>query len=50
MNFRDFLANLQSVRDYEEENLKDLVLSDIKVYLEKSMPMQGKKKAFHLSC
>ena len=48
MNFRDFLANLQSVRDYEEENLKDLVLSDIKVYLEKINADAGKEKGFSL--
>lgn len=48
MNFRDFLANLQSTRDYEEENLKGLVLSDIKVYLEKINAGAGKEKGFSL--
>jgi len=48
MNFRDFLANLQSIRDYEEESLKDLVLSDIKVYLEKINADAGKEKGFSL--
>lgn len=48
MNFREFLANLQSTRDYEEENLKGLVLSDIKVYLEKINAGAGKEKGFSL--
>lgn len=48
MNFREFLANLQSVRDYEDKSLKDLILSDIKVYLEKINAEAGKEKGFSL--
>ncbi|MGI6584885.1 MAG: hypothetical protein GX301_08735 [Gracilibacteraceae bacterium] len=48
MNFREFLADLQSIRDYKQEKLKDLVLSDIKVYLEKINADAGKEKGFSL--
>lgn len=48
MNFREFLANLQSIRDYEQERLKDLVISDIKIYLKKINADAGKEKGFSL--
>ncbi|MEA4845661.1 MAG: nitroreductase family protein [Clostridiaceae bacterium] len=48
MNFKDFLANLQSIRDYEEESLKGLALADIKVYLKKINETAGKEKGFSL--
>ncbi len=35
MNFKDFLANLQSVRDYDEKPLKSLIVADIKIFLDK---------------
>lgn len=46
MNFREFLANLQSIRDYEESSVESIVLGDIKAYLGEINTTVGREKGF----
>lgn len=46
MNFREFLANIQSIRDFEGTALKNIVLGDIKAYLGEVNANIGREKGF----
>ncbi len=46
MSFRKFLANVQSVRDYEKESLKHLIIGDIKAYIGDINANIGREKGF----
>ncbi len=46
MSFREFLANVQSVRDYEKDSLKHVVIGDIKAYIGDINANIGREKGF----
>ena len=46
MNFREFLANIQSIRDYEDGSVKDIILGDIRAYLGEINTTVGREKGF----
>jgi len=48
MNFKDFLINLQSIRDYKDANVKNIILSDIRSYLGEINTAVGREKGFSL--
>lgn len=48
MSFRDFLEDIESTRDYEEVCLKDLILADIRIYLDGINADNGMQKGFSL--
>lgn len=48
MSFREFLSNLQSIRDYEEDNVNNIVLADIKAYIGDINTAVGREKGFSL--
>jgi len=48
MNFKDFLINLQSIRDYKDTNVENIILSDIRAYLGEINTAVGREKGFSL--
>ncbi|SHI42907.1 nitroreductase family protein [Lutispora thermophila] len=48
MNFKDFLVNLQSIRDYEDSNVENFILGDIRAYLNEINTAVGREKGFSL--
>lgn len=48
MYFKDFLANLQSIRDYEDADVESFILSDIRAYLGEINTAVGREKGFSL--
>lgn len=46
MSFKEFLANLQSVRDYKEDGVNSIILGDIKAYLGEINTAVGREKGF----
>jgi len=46
MDFREFLANVQSIRNYENDSVKDIILGDIKAYLGEINTTVGREKGF----
>jgi len=46
MNFREFTANIVSIRDFEETRLKGIVIGDITEYLKEINAGIGKEKGF----
>jgi len=46
MNFKNFLLNLQSIRDYEDKNVESSILNDVKGYLNELNTTVGREKGF----
>lgn len=48
MGFKEFTADIQSIRDYEETRLKDIIIGDIKAYLQEINAGAGIEKGLSL--